>query len=95
MPKRSLGRFFEPSNYNALREFQIRQTEVGRATVLAVLAPGASSTQAEAFAHEVTDKLGGAMHINVEICDGIPSTQMGKRKFIDQHLDLTPYLPWR
>ncbi len=78
-------------NYRAVREFQFFQDTPGVAEVRVALSAGATEAQARSFVDEITAKLGGAIDIRLEIRDALPTTSRGKRKMIDQQLDLAAY----
>ena len=71
-----------------IREYQFYQDTPGEAVVRIVpLSPGAADFSK--YRDLLDRKAAGELRTTVEVTDRIPLTQRGKRKFIDQRLDLT------
>jgi phenylacetate-coenzyme A ligase PaaK-like adenylate-forming protein len=71
-----------------IQEYQFYQDTPGEAVVrLVPLSPGA--TNFSSYRDLLNRKLAGELRVAVEIVDRIPMTPRGKRKFIDQRLDLS------
>ena len=70
-----------------IREYQFYQDKPGEAVVR--LVPLSGTTDFSSYQELLNRKLAGELHMAVEIVDRIATTPRGKRKFIDQRLDLT------
>jgi phenylacetate-CoA ligase len=70
-----------------VREFQSHQDTPGRATLRVVPLAGAAP-DFEAYLRMFNRKAGAELTLSLEVLDRIPTTPRGKRKFIDQRLDL-------
>jgi phenylacetate-coenzyme A ligase PaaK-like adenylate-forming protein len=70
-----------------IREYQFYQDTPGEAVVR--LVPLTGATDFSSYRELLNRKLAGELHMVVEIVDRIAMTPRGKRKFIDQRLDLT------
>lgn len=71
-----------------IREFQFYQDVPGRAALRVVPLAG-STPDFDAYLRMFNRKAGGELTLALEVLDRIPTTPRGKRKFIDQRLDLT------
>ena len=78
-------------NYMSMREFIFRQVVPGRATLLAVLAEGMDKNAAKAYLAEIAAKVGSGIIFELELVSNLPAAARGKRRMIDQHLDLSKY----
>lgn len=70
-----------------IREFQFHQDTPGRA-VLRVAPIAGAAPNFDAYLSRFNRKAGGELALAVEVVDAIPTTRRGKRKFIDQRLDI-------
>jgi phenylacetate-CoA ligase len=70
-----------------IREYQFYQDTPGEAVVR--LVPLSGATDFSSYRELLNRKLAGELHMVVEIVDRIAMTPRGKRKLIDQRLDLT------
>ncbi len=78
--------------YNRVaRDYQIVQREPGRATLRVVPEAGIDRRDVEAFARDVAADSGGLLTFDVEVVSEIPAGARGKRRYIEQHLDLADY----
>lgn len=78
--------------YNRLaREFQFVQRAAGRATLRVVPEDGVTLEQLRPIARTIGAFTDGLVSVDIEIVDEIPTTARGKRKFVEQHLDLSPF----
>lgn len=74
-----------------IREYQFYQDTPGEAVVRIVpVSPGA--TDFSKYRDLLDRKAAGELRMTVEVVDRIPLTQRGKRKFIDQRLDLARFV---
>jgi phenylacetate-CoA ligase len=78
-------------HYAAIREFQFSQQVPGAAVVRVVLSDKGDQRAAASFAAEILQKLGGVLTLDYEIVASLKMNQRGKRRFIDQHLDLRSF----
>jgi phenylacetate-CoA ligase len=69
-----------------IREYQFYQDRPGEAVVR--LVPLSGVTDFSSYRELLNRKLAGELHMTVEIVERIATTPRGKRKFIDQRLDL-------
>jgi len=69
-----------------IREYQFYQDTPGEAVVR--LVPLSGATDFSSYREPINRKLAGELRMAVEIVDRIATTPRGKRKFIDQRLDL-------
>ena len=71
-----------------IREYQFYQDEPGEAAIRIV--PLASdATDFSGYRDLLNRKAAGELHFTVHVVDQIPTTPRGKRKFVEQHLDLS------
>ena len=66
--------------------FQFFQNEPGKTILKIVPKDGFSKKDAEVIARELNQKFAGNIHVETDIVEQIPLTQMGKFKFIDQKI---------
>jgi phenylacetate-CoA ligase len=72
--------------YN-IREFQFYQDTPGEASIRVVpLSP--ETADFAGYRSLVNRKMAGELHLTVDVVDAIPMTPRGKRKLVDQRLDL-------
>lgn len=76
----------------AVSEYLFTQSEVGRAKIVVVPASGAPSAEIEQYLNEVRAKVGRGIEFELEIVDRLEPAARGKRRFIEQKLDLGGYL---
>lgn len=76
----------------AVGEYLFTQSEVGRAKLLVVPAPGARRSDIEAYLDEVRAKVGRGIQFELEIVERLEPAARGKRRLIEQKLDLGKYL---
>jgi len=74
--------------YAKIREFQIYQDTIGKAIVKVVKLPEVSEAELQIFVDEIQEKVGKNIEFSLELCEELPKNTRGKRKFIDQKLDL-------
>jgi phenylacetate-CoA ligase len=72
-------------------EFQFVQHEPGVALMRVVPERGVDRRELETFVQGINRQTRGAIAIELEIVDELPRTARGKRKLIEQHLDLAQY----
>ena len=78
--------------YNKLvREYQFVQLAAGRATLRVVPEDGVTPAQLRPIARTISAVSDGLVTVDIEIVDDIPTTARGKRKFVEQHLDLSEH----
>jgi phenylacetate-CoA ligase len=77
-----------------IREFQFRQTRPGEVVIKMVPSPGAVP-RFEAFRARLNRKASGDLTFGVEVTDHLPLSKRGKRKFIDQQLNITDMPSYR
>lgn len=78
--------------YNILvREYQFVQHAPGRATLRIVPVDGVTLPQLDSIAHAISAVSDGLVTVDIKIVDEIPTTARGKRRFVEQHLDLSAY----
>lgn len=70
-----------------VREFQFYQDAPGR-VVLRIVPLAGSTPSFDDYVRVFNRKAGGELALTLEVLDCIPTTPRGKRKFIDQRLDL-------
>jgi len=73
------------------RDYQIVQREPGRATLRIVPEADVDRRDIEAFARDVAADSDGLLTFDVEVVAEIPTSARGKRRYIEQHLDLADY----
>ena len=78
-------------NYLSMVEFMFEQSEPGRATLRAVPAPCADRAAIEAYLDELRAKVGSGVEFELRIVETLPAGARGKRRFIDQKLDLSHF----
>ena len=79
--------------YAKIHFFQLLQEREGEVSVLAVPQRGVSTADLQPFIDELHSRIGGAVHFELKLVEEIAfKTENGKRPFIDQRLDLAPYL---
>lgn len=77
--------------YSKIREFQLYQETPGFVTVKMIPIPNVTKDELQPFADELTKKIGKSLTINIQIVQDLAQNTRGKRKFIDQRLNLEDY----
>jgi phenylacetate-CoA ligase len=80
-----------PTSIGLVREYQYVQSAAGHATLRVVPEDGVTLAQLEPIARTIGSLTDGLMSVDIEIVDEIPTTARGKRKFVEQHLDLSAF----
>jgi phenylacetate-CoA ligase len=75
--------------YIKMSAFQFHQTELGKATLKVIPAPGCVKDDIVPFINEISAKVGASLTFDIEIVSEIAHNARGKSKFIVQHIDLT------
>jgi phenylacetate-CoA ligase len=78
--------------YGIISAFQFYQDTRGKATLRAVLLPGACKDGLGDFIKEISSKIGASVVFETDILDEIPKNTRGKAKFIDQRLKIDDQL---
>jgi len=73
----------------SVSDYQLVQTEPGRALVRLVLVPGTAPDEVLPYLKLINSKAGGAITFNFEIVGALPRTNRGKCRFIEQRIDIT------
>lgn len=73
----------------SVSDYQLVQTEPGRALVRLVLVPGTSSDEVLPYLNLINRKAGGSITFDFEIVEALPRTNRGKCRFIEQRIDIT------
>lgn len=76
----------------AISEYLFTQSEVGRAKLFVVPAPGAQRADIEVYLEQVRAKVGFGIQFELEIVARLEPSARGKRRLIEQKLDLEAYL---
>ena len=78
--------------YGKVHIFQLFQETPGEVTIKVVPKPSITKTMLQPFCDEIQAKVGDTIHFTLELVEELPfNTANGKRKFIDQKIDLKPY----
>jgi phenylacetate-CoA ligase len=77
--------------YSNIQSFQFSQDAVGRVTVLVVPVIGCTKEDIQPFVDEIQAKVGRNVRFNLKVVTAIAGNDRGKRRFIDQKLDLSKY----
>ncbi len=79
--------------YSKVHVFQLYQEVAGELTIKVVPKTGITHAMLQPFADEIQAKLGDVIHMALELVEEIPfNTANGKRKFIDQKINLEPFI---
>lgn len=79
--------------YAKIHFFQLYQEKAGEVIVYVVPQQGVSAADLQPFIDELHSRIGSAVCFELKVVSEIPfKTENGKRPFIDQRLDLSPYL---
>jgi hypothetical protein len=73
----------------SVSDYQLIQTEPGRALVRLVLVPGTEQDDVLPYLKLINSKAGGAINFDFEIVEALPRSNRGKCRFIDQRIDVT------
>jgi phenylacetate-CoA ligase len=80
------------TEYGKVHIFQLYQDEPGKVAVKVVPKPWITAEDLTPFVAEIQSKVGDTIQFTLEVVEDIPfNTSNGKRKFIDQKIDLAPY----
>lgn len=80
-----------PTSIRLVREYQYVQSAAGLVTVRVIPEDGVTLEQLQPIARYIRAISDGLVTVDVEIVDEIPTTARGKRRFVEQHLDLSGY----
>ncbi len=78
--------------YARIQDFQFYQDTPGEATVRIIPIPGQESENIKPFIDDIQAKVGASVRFTMDLCDEIATNERGKRVFIDQRIDIDPYL---
>jgi phenylacetate-CoA ligase len=78
-------------NDRLVREFQFAQHEPGRVVLRVIPLDGVTPEQLDFITDKIHSTSGGLITAELEIVDEIPTTARGKRRFVEQHLDLAEF----
>lgn len=73
----------------SVSDYQLVQTEPGRALVRLVLVPGTAHDDVLPYLRLINSKAGGSITFDFEIVGALPRTNRGKCRFIEQRIDIT------
>ena len=73
----------------SVSDYQLVQTEPGRALVRLVLVPGTAHDEVLPYLRLINSKAGGSITFDFEIVGALPRTNRGKCRFIEQRIDIT------
>ena len=80
------------TEYGKVHIFQLYQEKPGEVVIKLVPKAGVTAEMLEPFRAELQAKVGDTIQFSLEMLEDIPfNTENGKRKFIDQQIDLSPY----
>jgi phenylacetate-CoA ligase len=78
-------------NYAALiRDYQYYQETLGKVVLKVLPCEGVRAELLEAMLRPVRQRVAAVLEITVQVVDQLPSGPTGKRKFVDQRLEVTP-----
>lgn len=81
------------TEYGKVHIFQLYQDTPGEVAIKVVPKQGISAADLQPFCDEIQAKVGDSIRFQLELVEEIPfNTANGKRKFIDQKIDLKPYI---
>jgi hypothetical protein len=78
-------------NDQLVKEYQFVQRVPGHVVLRIVPEDGVTPEDLQSIAHMVNSPSGGLMRAELEIVDAIPTTPGGKRRLVEQHLDLAEF----
>ena len=78
-----------PSKFFGVSEFQFYQDAPGRCLIKVV--PSCGEQEARLFLEELQSRVGAAIRFELKLVAELAGNARGKRPFIDQRLDLTPF----
>lgn len=79
--------------YSKIHAFQLYQEVAGEVVARVIAKQGIKADDLEPFCKELQEKVGNVLTFSLELVDDLPfSTKNGKRKFIDQTIDLTLFI---
>ncbi len=78
--------------YGKLHAFQLYQEKAGKVVVKAIPKTGIDAASLQPFCDELQAKVGDGLKFSLELVKELPFTKNGKRKFIDQKIDLAPFI---
>ncbi|MDG1286987.1 MAG: hypothetical protein P8P30_05405 [Rickettsiales bacterium] len=81
------------TEYSKVHVFQLHQEVPGEVTIKVIPKPDITAEMLQPFCEEIQVKVGDSIKFTLELVDDIPfNTDNGKRKFIDQKIDLKPFI---
>jgi phenylacetate-CoA ligase len=81
----SMAALLYQSHYSVIQEYQFYQDTPGRTVFRAVPCPGVSMERVRALAEEMCTEV---LAVTPDVVERIPASRTGKRRFVDQRLDL-------
>jgi phenylacetate-CoA ligase len=78
-------------NNSVARQFQFVQTTPGQAILRVVPEPGVGEQQLRELVETINAGAGGLLETELEVVAEIPASSRGKRRFVEQHLDLSRF----
>jgi len=78
-------------NNSLAREFRFVQDAPGQATLRIVPEDGVERDQLQSLIRTINAAADGLVTVRLEVVDEIPPTLRGKRRQVEQHLELTAY----
>lgn len=80
-------------SYAHVHVFQLYQEKPGEVTIRVMPKPGVTHAMLEPFCQEIQAKVGASIRFELRLVEDIPfNTANGKRRFIDQKIDLRQYM---
>ncbi len=73
--------------FDRVRRFQFVQSTPGHATLRLIPEPGFQQADRERILRNLQRKLAGSISIDIQLCEQIPLTRMGKMTYVDQRIE--------
>ena len=77
--------------YSRIQAFQLFQEEPGKVNIRIIPVSGNSKQDILPFVREIQDKVGQSIMFSLELTQSLPLNDRGKRKYIEQRLNLDDY----